>query len=62
VKATINIDLSEKTLNTQTSIRVAEYEEIIHQEATQTHKKWSQLPTHQYTVTVAEDILKDMAS
>jgi len=62
VKATMNLDLSARTLNTQTSMRVAECEEIIYQEATRTHKKWSTLPTSKYTVTVAEGIMQDMMS
>jgi hypothetical protein len=62
VKATMNLDLSAKTLNTQTSIRVAECDEIIYQEATKTHKKWSNLPTSKYSVSVAEGIMLAMMS
>ena len=60
VKATMNVDLSAKTLNTQTSIKVAESEcnELIYQEAMYTHKKWSQLPTLAFSVSVAEGILQ----
>jgi hypothetical protein len=62
VKATMNLDLSAKTLNTQTSIRVAECDELIYQEATKTHKKWSNLPTSKYIVSVAEGIMQVMMS
>ena len=62
VKATMNLDLSAKTLNTQTNLRVAECDDIIYQEATHTHKKWSSLPTSQFTVTVAEGIIQAMMS
>ncbi len=64
VKATMNLDLSAKILNTQTNIRVAECKKIIYQEATCTHKKWSCLPlsTSQYTVTVAEGVMQAMMS
>ena len=62
VKATMNLDLSAKTLNTQTSIRVAECDELIYQEATKTHKKWSNLPTSKYIVSVAEGIMQAMIS
>lgn len=58
VKATMNVDLSAKTLNTQTSIKVAECDELIYQEAIRTHKKWSRLPTSAFLVTVAEGILQ----
>ncbi len=56
----MNLDLSAKTLNTQTNLRVAECDDIIYQEATRTHKKWSSLPMLQFTVTVAECIIQAM--
>jgi hypothetical protein len=62
VKGTMDVETSAKTLNTQTSIRVAECEEIILREANRRHKKWSHLPTSEYTVTPAEGILRDMMS
>ncbi len=58
----MDVDMSAKTLNTQTNIRVAECEEIIFHEANRTHKKWSHLPTSKYTVTPVEGILRDMMS
>jgi hypothetical protein len=60
VKATMNVDLSAKTLNTQTSIKVAECNELIYQEAICTHKKWSQLPTSAFLVAVADGILQEV--
>jgi hypothetical protein len=58
VKGTIDVDTSAKTLNTQTSIRVAECKEIIFHEAIRTHKKWSHLPTSKCTVTTAKEFLE----
>ncbi len=58
----MDVDTSAKTLNTQTSIRVAECGEITIHEANRTHKKWSQLPTSEYTVTPAEGIFRGMMS
>ena len=58
----MKLDLSAKMLNTQTNLRVAECDDIIYQEATCTHKKWSLLPTSQFTVTVAEGIIQAMMS
>jgi hypothetical protein len=43
VKATMNLDLSAKTLNTQTSIPVAECDEIIDQEATSNDVQMQQI-------------------
>jgi len=60
VKSTMNVDLSAKTLNTQTSIKVAECNELLYQEAICTHKKWSQLPTSSFLVTAAEGILREI--
>ncbi len=48
VHATMDVNLSAKTINTQTNIRVAECEEFIYHDATRTHKKWSNLPTAPY--------------
>ena len=62
VQTTMGIDLSAKTMNTQTNIKVAECEELIFHEATRTHKKWFNLPTAPYVVTVAESLLKQMMS
>ena len=62
VKPNMNIDSSTNTINTQTSIRVHECEEIIFQEAHCTHKKWSNLPTSSHTVNLAEGILQQMMS
>jgi hypothetical protein len=62
VQAMMNVDLSAQTINTQTNIRVAECEEFIFHDATCTHKKWSNLPTAPYTVTVAEGLLNNMMS
>jgi hypothetical protein len=45
VKPTINLDSSANTINIQSSIKVQECEDIIFQDATGTHKKWSDLPT-----------------
>jgi hypothetical protein len=46
----------------QTSIKVQDCEEIIFQDATRTHKKWSDLPTSQHTTSVGEGILQGMMS
>ena len=54
VQATVGVDLSAKAMNTQTNITVAESEELIFHEATCTHKKWTNLPTAPYVVTVAD--------
>ncbi len=45
VKPTMNLDSLANTINIQTSIKVQDCEEIIFQDAAQTHKKWSDLPT-----------------
>ena len=58
----MNLDSSTNNLNTKTSIKVHECEEIIFQEAHRTHKKWSNLPTSSHTVTLAEGILQQMMS
>jgi len=63
VQATMGvIDTSAKSMNTQTNITVAESEELILHEATRTHKKWSNLPTAPYVVTVAEGLLNHTMS
>jgi hypothetical protein len=58
----MDVDLSAKTMNIQTSLRVAECEEFIYHDATRTHKKWSNLPTAPYTVPLAEGLLNHMMS
>jgi hypothetical protein len=58
----MNLDSFAKTMNIQSSIKVQECEEIIFQDATQTHKKWSDLPTSQHTTSVAEGILQGIMS
>ncbi len=58
----MGVGTSAKTLNTQTSVRVAECKEISFHAANRTHKKWSHLPTSEYTVTPAEGKLIDMMS
>ena len=58
----MNLDTSAKTMNTQTSIRVHECEEIIFRDANCTHKKWSDLPSSSHTVTLAEGIMLAMMS
>ena len=58
----MNVDTSAKTMNTQTSIRVHECEEIIFREANCTHKKWSNLPSSSHMVTLAEGIMVAMMS
>jgi hypothetical protein len=45
VKPIVNLDSSANTMNIQSSIKVQECKEIIFQDATQTHKKWSDLQT-----------------
>jgi hypothetical protein len=62
VQAMMGVDTSAKAMNTQTNITVAESEELIFHEATCTHKKWSNLPTAPYVVTVAEGLLNKMMS
>ncbi len=54
----MNVDPSAKTLNIQTNIKVVECNELIYQEAMYNHKKWSQLPTSSFLVSVAEGILQ----
>ena len=59
-KPTMKIDTSAKTLINQTRTRIFDCESTIFQDATCTHKKWSDLPTSNYTVTVAEGILSEI--
>jgi hypothetical protein len=49
VKPTLNLDSSANTINIQSSIEVQECEDILFQDATRTHQKWSDLPTSQNT-------------
>jgi hypothetical protein len=60
VKPTMNINTSANTLINQTRIRILDCESTIFQEATCTHKKWSDLPTSNHTVTIAEGILSEI--
>jgi hypothetical protein len=63
VKPTINLDSFANTINIQASIKVQECKEMIFQDAMQTHKKWSDLPTSKHTMTsVGEGILQRMMS
>jgi hypothetical protein len=62
LKPIMNLDTSANTLNIQTSIKVRECEEIISQDATQTHKRWSDLPTSWHTTSFGEGILQEMIS
>jgi hypothetical protein len=58
----MNLDSSANTINIQSSIKVQECEDIIFQDATQTHKKWSNLPTSEHTTSGGEGILQGMMS
>ena len=58
----MNLDTSAKTINTQTDIKVAELEEIIHRDVYFRHKRWSQLPASPYTVSHAEGLLNNTMS
>jgi hypothetical protein len=62
VKPTMNLDSSANTINIQSSIKVQECEDIIFQDATWTHKKWSDLPTSQHTTSLGEGILQGIMS
>jgi hypothetical protein len=62
VKPTMNLDSLANTMNIQTSIKVQDCEEILFQDAMQTHKKLSDLPTSQHTTSVGEGILQGMMS
>ena len=62
VKPTMNLDSLANTMNIQTSIKVQDCEEIIFQDAMQTHKKLSDLPTSQHTTSVGEGILHGIMS
>jgi hypothetical protein len=62
VKPTLNLDSSANTIKTQNSIKVQECEDIIFQDATRTHKKWSILPSSQHTTSVGEGILQEIMS
>ncbi len=58
----MNLDTSANTINIQSSIQVQECKDIIFQDATQTNKKWSDLPTSQHTTSVGEGILRGIMS
>jgi hypothetical protein len=58
----MNLDTSVNTMNIQSSIKEKECEDIIFQDATQTHKRWSDLPTSQHTTSVGEGILQGVMS
>jgi len=62
IKPIMNLDTSANTMNIQSSIKVKECEDIIFQDATQTHKRWSDLPTSQHTTSVGEGILQGVMS
>jgi hypothetical protein len=62
IKLIMNLDTSAKRMNTQTSIRVHECEDIIFRDAKCTHKKWSNLPSSSHIVTLAEGIMVAMMS
>ncbi len=62
IKPIMNLDTSANTLNIQSSIKVKECEEIISQDATGTHKRWSDLPTSWHTTSFGEGILQGMMS
>jgi hypothetical protein len=62
VKPTMNLDSSANTINIQISIKVQECEDIILHDATQTHKKWPDLPTSQHTTLLGEGILQVIMS
>ncbi len=58
----MNFDSSANAINIQSSIKIQECEDIIFQDATRTHKKWSDLPTSQYTTSVGEGIIQGIMS
>jgi hypothetical protein len=58
----MNLDSLANKINIQTSIKVQECEEIIFQDAMRTHKKWSDLPTSQYTTSIGEVIFQGIMS
>jgi hypothetical protein len=62
IKPIMNLDTSANTMNIQSSIKVKECEDIIFQDATRTHKPWSDLPTSQHTTSVREGILQGVMS
>jgi hypothetical protein len=62
IKPIMNLDTSANTLNIQSSIKVKECEEITSQDAIQTHKKWSDLPTSRHTTSFGEGILEGIMS
>jgi hypothetical protein len=62
IKPIMNLDTSSNTMNIQSSIKVKECEDIIFQEATCTHKRWSDLPTSPHTTSVGEGILQGVMS
>jgi hypothetical protein len=62
IKPIMNLDTPSNTMNIQSSIKVKECEDIIFQEATRTHKRWSDLPTSPYTTSVGEGNLQGVMS
>ncbi len=62
IKPIMNLDTSANTLNIQSSIKVKECEGIILQDAIQTHKRWSDLPTSWHTTSFIEGILQVIMS
>jgi hypothetical protein len=58
----MNLDTSANTINIQSNIKVKECEDIIFKDATQTRKRWSDLPTSQHTTSVGEGILQGVMS
>ncbi len=62
IKPIMILDTSANTMNIQSSIKVKECEDIIFQDATRTHKRWSDLLTSQHTTSVGEGILQGVMS
>ena len=58
----MDMDKFAKTLNIQQDLKAAEIEEIIYYNFTHTDKRWSQLPSSPYTVSLAEGLLSKMMS
>ncbi len=53
----MNMDTSAKTLNTQSSLKASEVEEIIYYDFTHNEKLWSSSPTSRYTTTLGESLI-----
>ncbi len=58
----MDMDKFAKTLNIQQDLKAAEIEEIIYYNFTHTDKRWSQLPSSPYTVSLADGLLSKMKS